>query len=515
MEQVGGRASTPAKLFSNAPGFIAIVQGPDHRWVFANRRFEQHFPGRAIVGEPAAVTFPALADQGFLAVLDQVYQSGERFIGERVRLLVATEGQEEQEVFVSVVVEPIADPEGQVTGIFISGFDLSPQVQAETALLAREARYRTLFNSVDQGFCILEMIFDQAGAPVDYRFLETNATFEQQTGLVDAVGRTARELVPNLEQFWFETYGQVAKTGVAQRFRNGSAEMGRWFDVYAVRVGGHGSNEVALLFTDITAQQAAEEERDRLLSAAEAAVESRDTLLSITAHELKNPLTAIKGGAQLLLRRQRQGQLASERLTEGLESIIGLVNRLVDLTDDLLDMSRLRTGQLPLKLQELDLGVLAQEVVAQMQVRARSTHTLTLTVAEGVPLVQADQQRVTQVLTNLLENALKYSPDGGAVQVRVTGQGAGVAVAVQDSGIGLPAGAARQIFEPFQRAQNATERALPGVGLGLYICCSIVERHGGWIRAQSDGEGAGTTMTFWLPCAGPSLADAADEAAAQ
>lgn len=122
----------------------------------------------------------------------------------------------------------------------------------EEALRESEARYQTLFNSVDEGICILEIIFDDDDNPVDYRFLESNPTFEEQTGLVDAVGKTARELVPDLDEFWFETYGRVALTGESERFEHHAPAMNRWFDVYAVRVGRPDRRQVALFFRDIS-----------------------------------------------------------------------------------------------------------------------------------------------------------------------------------------------------------------------------------------------------------------------
>jgi PAS domain S-box-containing protein len=137
--------------------------------------------------------------------------------------------------------------------------------RAEQALRESEERYRSLFTSIDQGFCIFEMIFDKRGQPVDYRFLEVNPAFENQTGLKDAVGRTARELVPDLEPHWLEIYSRVALTGEAVRFSQGSETMGRWFDVYAFRPGGAESRRVALLLSDITGQR----EREAQLSASE------------------------------------------------------------------------------------------------------------------------------------------------------------------------------------------------------------------------------------------------------
>jgi PAS domain S-box-containing protein len=124
-------------------------------------------------------------------------------------------------------------------------------------------RYQTLFNSIDEGYCVLEMLFDETGKPRDYRFLEVNPVFESQTGLKGAVGKTAKELVPNLEQHWIDIYGNVALTGQPLRFEQGSKAMGRYFNVYAVRVGGEESRKVVLVFNDITQRKQAEENLTR------------------------------------------------------------------------------------------------------------------------------------------------------------------------------------------------------------------------------------------------------------
>ncbi len=175
-------------------------------------------------------------------------------------------------------------------------------------------------------------------------------------------------------------------------------------------------------------------------------------------------------------------------------------DRMAVLTDDLLDVSRLHTGQFLLRPERLDLAALVRRVVERFADRLDGRHRLAVEVGvESCPL-DADADRLEQVLTNLLENAVKYAPGGGVIRVMLAPDADGVLLTVADPGIGLPPGLAETIFTPFGRAPNAVERQLPGLGLGLYICRDIVQRHGGRIWAESVGEGQGTTFRVWLPC---------------
>ncbi len=132
------------------------------------------------------------------------------------------------------------------------------RARAEEALRESEEKFRTLFDSIDEGFCVIEMIFDDHDKPLDYRFVQANPALERLTGLKDALGKTARELVSDLEDFWFETYGKVALTGEAVRFENNSETMNRWFDVYTSRIGDAASRRVAVVFNNITERKLSE-----------------------------------------------------------------------------------------------------------------------------------------------------------------------------------------------------------------------------------------------------------------
>ncbi len=232
-------------------GFVTFDR--DWRYTYINDSLLAVFnlPREAVVGKKAWEVFPHQVGIEF-------YDRLNRAMTERVEIqfnfyypLV--------DFWVEHRVYPTAD------GLAILMLDASDRQQVADSIVEQQrlqesvAEYHTLFESIDEGFCIVETIFDEAQRPIDYRFIRANPAFIRLTGLpTDALGKTARELVPDLEAFWFEVYGKVALTGEAVRFENKSDPMNRWFDVYATRVGDATSRRVAIVFNNITERKQAE-----------------------------------------------------------------------------------------------------------------------------------------------------------------------------------------------------------------------------------------------------------------
>ncbi|MDO9019759.1 MAG: ATP-binding protein [Deltaproteobacteria bacterium] len=369
------------------------------------------------------------------------------------------------------------------------------------ALQTSEARYRTLFASIDDGFCLIQMLFDAAGRPVDYRFLDANAAFAEQTGLRDAVGHTARALVPDLDASWFELYGRVAMTGETARFENHAAAMGRWFDVYASRVGSPELRQLALVFKDITRQKRAEEERERLLAAesaarrqAEDASRLKDEFLATVSHELRTPLTSMLGWVQIL----RAGRVSPDRRDHALATIERNARAQAQLIEDLLDVSRILAGKLRLEVEPVEVRAIVEAALETVRPAADAKAVnLTAALSEGV--VMGDPQRLQQVVWNLLSNAVKFTPRGGRVEVLVARRDSSVDVTVADTGQGIAPEFQAHVFERFRQADGGSTRVHGGLGLGLSIVRQLVEMHGGTVTVASEGEGLGSSFTARLP----------------
>ena len=253
-------------------------------------------------------------------------------------------------------------------------------------------------------------------------------------------------------------------------------------------------------------------ESAELFGEAQAASRAKDDFLSVASHELRTPLTPLKGLTQTLLRqlaraRESGAQVDLDRIERYLHTMNGQVDRITHLVNDLLDVSRIRTGRLALRLADVDLVALTATVLERFDT-VSDDHVIRFERAVDQLTGHWDAGRLEQVLTNLIANSLKYTPSGGDITVIVrydeTAERSRVAhVLVRDPGIGIPARQIAELFRPFHRLDNAPAEHFAGLGLGLYISHDIVERHSGQIWAESEGPGQGATFHVVLPLNGP------------
>jgi PAS domain S-box-containing protein len=234
--------------------------------------------------------------------------------------------------------------------------------------------------------------------------------------------------------------------------------------------------------------------------------ELKSDFIATVSHELRTPLAAIYGCARTLLRRDvRLGEADSSRL---LEVIAQESERLTRIVSDILLANQLDAGRLRLTTQEVDIARLASDVVEEMQATldGRRDISLELAAPDGSVVVSGDEDRLRQVLLNLVDNAVKYSPNGGRVQVEIEPRESGLRIAVRDEGLGIPHGEQQRIFSKFYRIDPHQTLGVGGTGLGLYICRELVRRMDGRVSVDSR-EGHGSTFFVDLPLAPLRLAE--------
>jgi len=387
--------------------------------------------------------------------------------------------------------------------------DITPQKLAEEELQRAEERYRTLITSMDEAFAIVKVIVDAHGTPVDYRFEEVNRAFETQSGLVDAAGKTMRELVPGIESHWIDIYGQVALTRQPVRFTEHSAVMGYWWDVYATPMGAPEDRRIGILFTDITMRTKADAHLRELAAHLSETNRHKTEFLATLAHELRNPLAPMRTGLDLI---RMTGKPASNG-AKVLDMMDRQLSHIVHLIDDLMDLSRINSGKIALKKERVDLRLaIADAVEAALSAVESAHHALQVQMPEPPIWIDADRTRLAQILSNLLTNAVKYTPNGGHITLSVAQTAQQVVLTVADTGIGIPFEEQSHVFDMFSQVSRNMGRAQGGLGIGLSLVRSLVEMHDGTIAVSSPGVGQGTIFTITLPPA-PDAGDAAVGAA--
>ncbi len=238
----------------------------------------------------------------------------------------------------------------------------------------------------------------------------------------------------------------------------------------------------------------------------------KDDFVLTASHELRSPLTSVQGFAELLM---LERDSLTPKQVETVEIILDNCRHLVRLLNDLLDLARSDAGRLGLRLQPTELAPLIEDAVRLMRAQTEgASQTLTERIEPDLPVIEAEPDRVRQVLVNLITNAHEYSPVGASIEVTAHGYGGGVEVAVTDNGPGIPAAQLEHIFERFTRGDAGLTQRVGGTGLGLAISKSLVELHGGTIEVDST-PGEGSTFRFRLPVRPPAGSVDPDEAIAE
>ncbi len=541
------------ELFIHAPAHVALFHGPDHIYTLSNPLNDEALGHRQVLGKPLREAIPEAADQGFVALLDRVYATGEPFHAQEMPVKISLQDGTEREFFISFVYQPTRNARGQIDGVATFGFDVTDLVRARTehrrveeelrraeanarflseasAVLASSLDYESTLSNVARlavpmlaDWCVIDLaqpdgtlqrVATVCASPEDseralqvQQLRTTTGGLSSQSPILLAFQQGHSFLIPILtpeflrESSQTEEFAQVLASARPLSFIAAPLVVrGRSLGVlsFVTSRSGRRYTEVELELLEELARRAALSVENALLyRSAQEAIRLRDEFLSIASHELKTPLTPLSLKLQMLGREARRQPESPFR--KAVEDYITVgsrqVKKLSELVSDLLDVARIAGGRLRLEFEEMDLGVLTREVTGRHEPEAaRVGSTLVLEAPESV-LGTWDRLRLEQVITNLVDNAIKYGA-GKPIRIQLETDMGHSILRVKDEGIGIAPENLSRIFERFERA--VSERHYGGLGLGLYITRTIVEAMGGRIQVDST-PGQGATFTVVLP----------------
>ena len=343
----------------------------------------------------------------------------------------------------------------------------------------------------------------------DHVFDLVNPLYRQLFGDRELLGKPVREAIPELEgQGFFELLDQVFRTGepyIGRESRavlksgDGDAGQESFFNfIYQPMYDGRKQIEGVMVFAfEVTEQVRARREMEQLAESLRQANREKDEFIAVISHELRTPLTSILGWARML----RLGGLDEQTQLEALNAIERSTQAQVKLIEDLLDEARIASGKLRLEMRTIDLLSLLQPAVAGLVPAAEGKNILIDADLGSDPCpVLADPSRLQQVIWNVLSNAVKFTPHGGTISIRLR-RAEDARIDIRDSGAGIEPELLPHIFDRFRQGDPGASQRRGGLGLGLAIARHLVALHGGTIEAQSEGEGRGTTFTIHLPLA--------------
>ena len=371
--------------------------------------------------------------------------------------------------------------------------------EAEEAMRRSEAKFRAVYAQAPIGICLMK-----AG---DGTLLEANPAMLAllAPGVEDGeavVGRLLTDFVPDEDLAAARAFismlgSEGARAEFPLRSNAGGVVPVEWTASPPIEPG-----ICMAMASDISQRQLLARQRQELLDRERAArgeaerlSRMKDDLIAVLSHELRTPLNAIMGWTHVLQRHS-----PPELLVKGLAAIDRNVSIQARMITDILDMSRLNIGKLPLMRERIEAGAVLREAVAVVQhTLDESGHRLALDLRDESTLLLADGGRLQQVIWNLLGNAAKFSPRGSTITLTLRAADGGVRVEVRDEGQGIAPEFLPHVFDRFSQSDAASSRQHGGLGLGLAIVKSLVEAHGGWVDVRSEGRGRGAAIRFWLP----------------
>ncbi len=363
------------------------------------------------------------------------------------------------------------------------------RARAETA----HAHTRNLLESIADAFYALDSEWR-------FTYVNKNAEVQLRRSSADLLGKSLWEEFPEARGLLFyENYHRAMAEQIPVKFEEFYPPLDRWHEMHAYPLEGG----LSVFFHDITERKTFEQERAQLLEReqkarqeAEAANRTKDEFLATLSHELRTPLNAILGWSSMI----NDPRIADEDKLRGVEAIKRNAQLQAQLIEDILDVSRIITGKFRLDVQQTELSSVIEAAVDSVLPAAQAKAIrLQRVLDSGTSLVSGDPNRLQQVVWNLLTNAIKFTPKGGRVQVRLERIDSHVEIIVTDNGIGISSEVLPCIFDRFSQADSTTTRKYGGLGLGLAIVRHIVEMHGGTVEAESPGDNQGATFIVKLP----------------
>jgi PAS domain S-box-containing protein len=465
-------------IIMQAPVAMCIFRGAEYVVEIANERMLQFWgkPSGELVGKPIFIGLPESKNQGFEELLNTVYTSGKTYKANGVPVTLPRETGIET-VFMDFVYEPFREPDGIISGVMAVSTDVTEQVLSAKRVQLSEERLRIAIDS--GGLGTFEMDYSSPDKAI------TSSRFNEIFGSNNKI--SLQEFISLIHPDDLEIRNQAHKE---------SLTTGRIF--YEVRIVINDKINWVRIAGKILYNKDGEPEKllgvvDDITNQKNLQVQ-KDNFIAMASHELKTPVTSIKAYGQVLQEMLRnKGSLKEADMMVRMDT---QVNRLNNLISDLLNITKINSGKLEYHKMAFNFNELVKEMTEELQ-RTTNKHKLNLNLAKAVT-VFADKERISQVITNFISNAIKYSPDAEIINISTTINENEINCCVQDFGIGINAESQQKVFEQFYRVNDEKHQTFQGFGLGLYISSEIIKREGGKIWVTST-EGKGSEFCFSLP----------------